>query len=381
MAALVLVVLVSLVLSNRRGGGQAGDEVPSNTQLEVADEASAVSAKLVGRQVCRECHAENFALHANHGHASTFHFVPDTDLGNRLAGKSFDAGEVFGKYEYDSDDRGRLIARLRSQFGEEPFPLQYALGSGLNAQTMLTLVPGADGQTAGIEHRVTCYFNSSSGSNGESDSGRLGLTPGHTEKTPGQPLELFGAAHSGEPLARCIYCHTTTARIAQEEIVDLIPSINCEKCHGPGSEHVRLARGNSLPPPYSVGSSNWDVESELQLCGDCHRMPRTMSEDDLREYPDLLTRFQPIGLLRSRCYLESDRQLKCTTCHNPHATINATSSAQHVQNCLQCHQPDHSDQVACPVSSSEGCVECHMPSVELDQGLRFHDHWIRVNRE
>ncbi|QDV45448.1 hypothetical protein Enr13x_53270 [Stieleria neptunia] len=335
----------------------------------------------VGRQVCRECHAENFALHAEHGHALTFHLVSQTDLADTFGGQSFDAGESFGTYHYHAEGQhaegqhaegqGRLSVSLPERFEQDRFPLQYALGSGHHAQTLLTLTTAVDGQTEGIEHRVTCYAG-----------GRLALTPGHANKTPGDALEYFGDSSRGEPLQRCIYCHTTSANIVNETIVDLVPSINCEKCHGPGSEHVRAARSNPIsPPPYSVGQPTWDTESELQLCGDCHRLPRSVSEKQIRDYPKLLARFQPVGLLRSRCYLESNRQLKCTSCHNPHRTIQAVEPFEHEQKCINCHQHDVAEHVACPVSPQSGCIECHMPAVELDEGLQFHDHWIRVQRD
>ncbi len=333
----------------------------------VAFANSSTEPTLVGRETCRECHAENFAFHSRHGHASTFHLVSQTDLASKFAGKSFDSGEPYGTYEYRADEQGRLFATLPAQFGDEPYPLQYVLGSGLHAQTILTLAPGLDGQTEGIEHRVSCY-----------PGGRLGLTPGHAKMTPQSALEFFGDSSRGTPLERCIYCHTTSARIVGEGIDDLISNINCEKCHGPGSEHVRLARSESKPPPYSVGRDTWDTESEMQLCGDCHRLPRHVTEKKIREYPDELARFQPVGLLRSRCYLDSGRELKCTTCHNPHQTIREMEPADHVRNCLGCHQPGTETHIACPVEREKGCIECHMPAVEVDPGLRFHDHWIRV---
>ncbi len=326
-------------------------------------------ATLVGRKVCGECHTKNFALHSNHGHASTFYSVAETSLGDLFDGKTFDAGNGYGTYDYEKDDKGQLVVRLKSRFGKEPFPLQYALGSGLHAQTMLTLVPGVNGngQTDGIEHRVSCYPDS-----------RIGLTPGHSKMQPQQALEFFGDASTGDPLDRCIYCHTTSGKIQQQQVVDLIANVNCEKCHGPGSEHVRQARANPNPPPYSVGRSDWDTESEIQLCGDCHRMPRNITDKKLRDYPDELARFQPVGMLRSRCYLDSNRELRCTTCHSPHTAIGETTTQQHEKNCIQCHQENHTKQVACPESPSEGCIKCHMPALEIDQGLHFHDHWIRV---
>lgn len=181
-------------------------------------------------------------------------------------------------------------------------------------------------------------------------------------------------------MQRCIYCHTTHGYVADQRIVDLVANVNCEKCHGPGSEHVRLARIGPNPPPFSVGQASWDTESEIQLCGDCHRLPRSVSEKEIREYPDVLARFQPIGLLRSRCYLETGRSLKCTTCHNPHRSLNEIDDSKHVSDCVNCHRQNESDHVACPVSPETGCIECHMPTIELDQGLKFHDHWIRVRQ-
>ncbi len=343
-----------------------GDSVAG--QVPVATNPSAPT--LVGRKVCGECHAENYQRHSQHGHAQTFHDVADTDLVAKFAGKQFDAGEGYGTYQYQSDSAGKLFVTLESQFGDEPFPLPYALGSGQHAQTMLTLVPGLDGQTEGIEHRVSCYADD-----------RIALTPGHSKKKPRSTFEFFGDASRGQPLQRCIYCHTTRGAVVGETVQDLIANVNCEKCHGAGSEHVRLARINGKPPPYSIGEESWDTESELQLCGDCHRLPRSVTEKEIREYPDLLVRFQPIGLLRSRCYLESNRELKCTTCHNPHLTIQELDRTDHVRDCLRCHESGKEAHVACPVEPKTGCIECHMPAIETDQGLSFHDHWIRVRED
>ncbi len=379
--AVAVVVVVSIFvwadrhISDRFNGEQRNTVAQIDSSIDhhiqkVAFADSAAEPTLVGREVCRECHAENYALHSKHGHASTFHSVSETDLPSKFAGKSFDSGEPYGTYEYRVDEQGKLFATLPAQFGDEPYPLQYALGSGHTAQTILTLAPGLDGQTEGIEHRVSCY-----------PGGRLGLTPGHSKMKPQSALEFFGDSSRGTPLERCIYCHTTSAKIVGEGIADLVPNVNCEKCHGPGSEHVRLARAHSEPPPYSVGRDTWDTESEMQLCGDCHRLPRSVTEKEIREYPDLLVRFQPVGLLRSRCYLGSKRELKCTTCHNPHQTLGEMDAADHVQDCLGCHQPGTETHVACPVEPETGCIECHMPAIELDNGLRFHDHWIRVRKD
>jgi hypothetical protein len=336
-------------------------------------EVEAISAKptLVGRKVCGECHEENYHLHAQSGHASTFVSTRDSEIAKReFVGKTFDAGEPYGSYTYHAADEG-LFARLPDKFGDEPFPLHYAIGAGHLAVTFLSLIPDVEDGTVGIEHRVSWF----------SAAAEMNITPGHDGKVPETGAEFFGDTHRGKRLHDCVFCHTTTGRIVEQEIVDLIPNVNCEKCHGAGSEHVRQARISENPPPFSVGRADWSTESELKLCGRCHRLPKDISLKELREYPNLLLRFQPVGLLRSACYLESDGQFMCTTCHNPHTNSDTQSRAAHVQTCVDCHLEDSSAHVACPVSPKEGCIECHMPAFEFDYGITFHDHWIRVREQ
>ena len=195
-------------------------------------------------------------------------------------------------------------------------------------------------------------------------------------------LRSYSGKHENEIMRKCVYCHTTQGEIVDQEIVGLVPNVNCEKCHGPASEHVRLAGMMLIPPKFSVGRDDWDTESEIQLCGDCHRLPTTVSRKQLREYSDPLTRFQPVGLLRSKCFVESGGKLKCTTCHNPHQTVKAVSTEEHVQNCVNCHLEDSQSHVACPVSPTQGCIDCHMPAIEIEGlGTSFHDHWIRVRQD
>jgi hypothetical protein len=327
-----------------------------------------VSAKptFVGREVCKECHSENFELHAQSGHAHTFCSASDPRIVEKFVDREFDTGEPFGSYSYFVDQSG-LHAR-RNGSGDDTMPLQYALGSGEHAITLLSLFDDATEGTVGIEHRVTWFGTDH----------QLGFTPGHGDHVPATELELFGMAHEGEILQACISCHSTTGTVAGREIVDHVPNVNCEKCHGPGSEHVKQARQSDSPPPFSIGRADWTTESEMRLCGTCHRLPSAMSRKQLRDYePDLL-RFQPIGLVRSECYLQSDFQLRCTHCHNPHMAAKQKTQAAYQQDCLDCHLENSAAHVACPVSPSDGCVECHMKATKLDHDISFHDHWIRV---
>ena len=324
----------------------------------------------VGREVCRECHAENFQLHAEHGHAHTFTSASDPDVVAKFAGRTYH-DERYGTYTYHANEQG-LFARIPGSFQDQSFPLQYALGSGHLGITLLSLLPDADKGTVGIEHRASWY----------SKGDQLGPTPGQRRPEPQTPAEWFGEKHQDEVMHKCVYCHVTTGKIVDQKIVDLVPNVNCEKCHGPASVHVQQARSMTTPPPFSVGREQWDTESEIQLCADCHRLPATISREQLREYPDMLTRFQPVGMLRSECYLESNGQFKCTTCHNPHTSVAKVPASHYVETCIACHQQDSATHVACPVSPETGCIECHMPRIEIDEmGTSFHDHWIRVRDE
>lgn len=340
-----------------------------NPSFASAGELQPVQPAYVGKHVCKECHRKNFELHSRHGHAATFASTREPEIAAKFMDKTFDAGDEFGEFTYGSDENG-LYVQLRDKLGDKRFPLPFALGSGHVGITPFTLMPHPEFGTVGIEHRAS-WMNATN---------QLAATPGQRPDRVKQSVaELFGERHEGVVMHKCVYCHTTTANIVGSEIHDLVASVNCEKCHGPGSVHVQQARESDSPPPFSVGRKEWNVESEIQLCGDCHRLPKTISPQRLREYPNALTRFQPVGLLRSNCYLKSGRRLKCTTCHSPHQSVNLEEPTTHVKNCLACHDQSSSKHTLCPVSPKDGCIECHMPIVELeDGGLKFHDHWIRV---
>ncbi len=354
----------------------SSDSLNDQSALTAEFMSPAAGPTLVGHDVCGQCHQDNFRLHRQSGHALTFTKTQDSAIADRFAGKVLDAGVPLGLLTYEVGESG-----LRVKRNDDPaaasFPLDYALGSGHNAVTFLSLAPDPDqgvadqATTVGIEHRVSWFASDAN----------FGLTPGQFGETSEFQRDHFGSVVRGQALSQCIDCHTTSGTIQDHQIVDLVASVNCEKCHGPGSEHVRQARQSEKPPPFSVGKSGWNAESELQLCGSCHRMPIDISPKQLREYPSMLARFQPVGMLRSECFLQSDGELKCSTCHNPHESSVAKSKQDYIKDCVKCHQEGQSDHVICSVSQSDGCIDCHMPPLRFEQGMIFHDHWIRVRAD
>ena len=147
------------------------------------------------------------------------------------------------------------------------------------------------------------------------------------------------------------------------------------------------ARRRGTEPSLPFGPGRWTSLGLLEMCGACHRHPSRARPGQIRRDDPYLARFQPVGLMQSRCFVQSQGALNCVSCHDPHARVSSDRGAYDVK-CLECHSravravglaselPDAGD--VCPVSPRERCVECHMPRVESGQHVLFTDHWIRI---
>lgn len=361
-----LVFLIALLL-----GVVVWSLLRPNSQI-VVDPSSNVTVAVprpenhyVGHLKCAECHSDVHKVHSASPHAHTFATTRDSEIAQSFCGRSVDGGEIHGAYQYSCDDEGLMVG-IPDRFGSRLFPLDFALGSGSHAVTFLTLQDEA-GETVGVEHRMSWFHEQS----------RIAVTPGQQELAPTQGMEYFGKLFRGQEIRRCVSCHVTTGELVGQKIQNLRPGVQCERCHGPGSHHVEAASSDAEDPG-SMIRSRWNAQEEVTMCGECHRMPSEIEPERLERYPNSLVRFQPVGLLQSRCYLES-QSLKCSSCHDPHAEVASHSPEYQVNQCRECHTG--ADQVACGKAETGNCIECHMPKVELLPGISFHDHWIRVFRE
>jgi hypothetical protein len=218
------------------------------------------------------------------------------------------------------------------------------------------------------------------------------------------PTRTHPAEFQGETLAvrdglvKCLYCHVTNPRTGRDSIGPEIAdrAIGCERCHGPGGNHI-LALEAGFPDLAIVnpaGASPQAVTSKQ--CNDCHILQTRFGNDEPENAG--WVRSQGIGWSRSRCNTESGGAFGCVTCHDPHQSARATSTADYELKCLTCHasasQPagnevPHSTASAssgpqfrkCPVNPSKGCIQCHMPRVRIDLlHADLTDHYIRVHR-
>jgi hypothetical protein len=201
------------------------------------------------------------------------------------------------------------------------------------------------------------------------------------------PGYVDGNVHFDRPIVpRCLECHATAFQTAgppanRYRKDSLVLGIGCEKCHGPGAEHV--ARERSAHPPAAgsaeiaiVNPARLSRDRAMDVCGLCHAgagVPLTDSQsfrpgDDLASYvaitippPDAPVDVhgnQVQAIERSKCFTSG--KLTCATCHNVHAKQeNVDAFSAH---CLTCHKAE-----ACPRFKQIGeairtkCIDCHMP--------------------
>jgi cytochrome c554/c'-like protein len=218
-----------------------------------------------------------------------------------------------------------------------------------------------------------------------------------------------GIANFDRPIVpRCLECHATffdsTAPPSNQYAKDgFVLGINCEKCHGPGREHVRResAHPADLKDSAILNPAKFSRDRQGDLCAWCHAgqgvpVAPTFSYlpgQDLAKYLELPTSdpnadldvhgSQVELLAKSRCFQSSG--MTCLTCHDVHA-VQADLSA-FSQRCLNCHRPETSMFPKTHRVEST-CVECHMPKQETNLIVfdwqrkkvrpQVRNHWIKV---
>ena len=344
-----------------------------------ANPMEAEPAPFVGEAHCAQCHKDIFLVQHHSRHARTFlrkeQFSrvplpqrPITDPGNPLVTHAFSK----------RDDRIQVQTQVKNQVYQTV--VDYAFGSGDRG---LTLV-GRDQEDRPFECRLSYY----------PDPGGWDVTTGQPTYTDQPPL-YQGTRITADAVRRCLFCHTTRpqAVLTNSGPESSDKAIGCERCHGPGSHHLRAvaSRNDDLAiarPTLARGPRL------VALCSHCHS-PR---DKELKLAPESLeaVRFQGTTFPLSRCFIESTNKLDCVTCHDPHRNAE-TSPAWYEAQCLDCHmatassvsrpanetiEREHKARTSCPVEPARNCLNCHMPKVKNPSAhAHFTDHFIRVHRE
>ncbi len=360
--ALVALVVALLWALSPSGPPRGVIDIPGRT-------AAGRPNEIVGDRTCQECHLIEARQHERSGHAQTLRPAAEIDLtlwldGRRVAdpeqpGVAWTYRLRHGRLDVDRTEAGRV----------EPMHLEFALGSGRHATTFVSLTPSATGSPGSREHRLTYFAHDRALAitpAQKASDGAPGLNPMGRDRDPGETLHCFG-------------CHVTTVSARSPRLLDVAtmrPGIGCERCHGPGGDHVEAARrgGADLTMPFG---KVWTADGQMRLCGDCHRHPAQAPPGEIRTDNLKIARFQPVGLMQSACYTRSDGALSCVNCHDPHSRA-STDRASYEAVCLTCHKPG--GRSVCPTSPRRDCIACHMPALDTGQGILFTDHWIRVRK-
>ncbi|MFO0888349.1 MAG: multiheme c-type cytochrome [Isosphaeraceae bacterium] len=326
----------------------------------------------VGAAACAPCHARNYSFEQHSRHATSM--VKTADLGkvHWPEGPLIDRDHPEVRHEFR---RSGGAVNFSTRIGKRDYEslLLYVMGSNHQGQSFLA----RDDEGTVRELRISRYPTAP-----EWD---------RTSQHPASPPDERGFL--GRPLIpamfpECLQCHATNARSALEpasrpEGADR--GIGCERCHGPGENHI-LAVNAKLPDLAIARPRLASGPQVMALCGECHRAPPLTPPDT----PDFI-RFQSPNLAQSRCYTESEGELTCVTCHNPHKDAHQDTKLYEAV-CLQCHPSPSSTRLdaaattgrktraPCPIRPSGDCLSCHMPRVR-DTVPRsvFTDHFIRTH--
>jgi Tfp pilus assembly protein PilF len=288
---------------------------------------------------------------------------------------------------------GRLVFR-RWQAGPDGEPVHvfqtevdWILGSGDHARTYLYRTPRGE-----IYQLPLAWYT---------QTGRWGMAPGFDRPD-----------HDGvvrRVRRECVFCHTAYPDVPagadaygapQIFPAEMPEGIGCQRCHGPGAEHVGLALGGvgargairaSIFNPGRLPAAQRD-----EVCQACHLQPsvalsglRRFGRGDFSFRPgepladylvqvdveeegrDRSERFEinhhPYRLRQSRCFLESAGQLSCLTCHDPHRRVpEEARAARYRAACESCHGKEACTRPEHAAGSSEtadpgDCAACHMP--------------------
>ena len=227
------------------------------------------------------------------------------------------------------------------------------------------------------------------------------------------PGFIDGDAAYARPIGpRCLECHTTYIQKGearnQFDPDSLITGISCERCHGPGKQHVEYHRANpnTKEPKFIAAPSQLTRQQQLDICAQCHTgvTPFKTGPYQFRPGDELATHYEepsdPTGnsvhtsnqlarLLISPCFLKSE--MTCTDCHNPHRNERGDMEL-FSQRCIKCHEVER-----CGMHEtlgdrlSQNCIDCHMGNRGTDKLWlktseetifpKLRDHHIRVDRD
>lgn len=371
----------------------------------------------VGTAICAECHQAPSTRQPCSHMALTLHSTGQFALTRSLNLPAVVLDETnHVRYRIEQQDgklhlearRGREVARAE---------MTYALGSGKLALTFVREIDADNYE----ELRVTYYARTD----------RWDLTPGQRMARPVSAREALGRPIEKHGDQGCLNCHASLL-VQSAGKLDLALSrfgVDCERCHGPGRDHVESAqRGTPVKPRapeliealelarrlregqrpanppeellQSVAKAGDErLIRDLYVCGECHGRPEIWEHRTNLQ----LAKLPVAALVASACYQNSVTKLLCGDCHDPHGD-SPHDDLDYVAVCLRCHQQNPAQPAGatahrppgkegsrdrppsqitrvCPVNPSDGCIDCHMPLRSPIRQIHSTQHRIAIYRD
>ena len=307
----------------------------------------------VGSQACAGCHSEQHRKHVASMHERALRPASASHARALFDRPIRERNGIEFTY---SATPGGLLVEARKGDEAASATLDWIFGAGT-----LAFTPVGQDNGAYIEHRISWY----------SASQRPGMTLGHPPSPPSSPRKALGERQSPETIYRCFNCHATAVKPGPD-LSSMHPGVQCERCHGPGGDHVQAPARTNVR-----GLTKLSPEASIRVCAECHRSPADGSGSPEIHDP-MSIRFAPVGLMASKCFQQSE-SLTCSTCHDPHSA--AKPAALFVQEkCRGCHAAASASKSDCPrqLNPDSNCLSCHMKKATPVPDLTFTDHRIRV---
>lgn len=359
--------------------------------------AEQLDNQYVGSGSCIECHERFYQLWAPSMHGKAMQPVNAEFIKEYQLPESGPM-EIEGKaYEIVYEDSLMVMLEKEEELLKK-YPVQWSLG-GPNVYTFLAPVDQGKLQTIPLAYdmnRLT-WFN-------YPESAIRHFTDMQEEEID-EALPWRDRMYTFN--TGCYKCHVSQLSSNYDLTSDTYQTtwkesgINCETCHGPSSEHVRVCReageGNTPDDLKIIVTSTFTPEQHNSSCATCHAKGSAITEsympgelyydhfnlatlEDPDFYPDgrdLGENYTMTGWQMNPCIQKS--ALHCVTCHTSSGRNRFRDNPN--QACLSCHNDKEEGLVAHtmhqPDSPGSKCVSCHAPSREFVGHFIRSDHSFR----
>jgi len=375
-------------------------------------------------QACRQCHEDKYQSFIRTGMGLSF------DTASKHKSKAnFDHALVYDRFRnfyykpYWSGE-GLFLNEFRIEGSDTSFKrteeVSYIIGSGQHTNSHMMNVNGYVTQVP-----ATFYTQKS----------KWDLPPGFENG--------FNSRFSRKIELECMSCHNSYPGMvmgSENKYTSVPNGISCERCHGPGSAHVKkMQEGNVVDVgkeiDYSiVNPAKLPIELQLDVCQRCHIQGNAVLKTGKSFYDfkpgmhlsDVMDVYMPVlsgnddehimashaeRMKQSKCFTASiskadavnpnkselfpyKNAMTCVTCHNPHVSVKETGNDQFNNVCRGCHYGGKNDVIKnevaginndCSASKklreavNDNCISCHMPrnnTIDIPH-VTTTDHFIR----